>query len=147
MNRDNHRKLQVLTALDAEPLDRIRLVKTLFLVWHRAGEPDSGPFSFKPYLYRPCSFELYEALSSMQEEKLLAQAPHPNYRWSRYYITDRGRQVLENFPQPSADEAPNLRETAQWAAVQSFTSLLQKVYSEAPEFAGRSVVRTQAQPL
>jgi hypothetical protein len=39
---------QLVVALRAAPLDRIRLMKTAFLHWHRRGRPAEGPFTFRP---------------------------------------------------------------------------------------------------
>lgn len=114
------------------------LMKTLFLVWYRSGRPATGPFVFKPYHYGPCAFELYDTLASLQEERLITTTPH---RWGRYYLTEHGRnsEAPVQLPQP---EEKRITETAQWAAKQSFSSLLRHVYSEAPEYASCSVVAT-----
>src|SRR5262245_12129268 len=88
-------QVQILTALSAEPLDRIRLMKTLFLAWYRNGCPETGPFTFEPYLYGPCAFDLYTVLEDLERRGLIAQAPHTSSRWARYHLTEAGRRAVE----------------------------------------------------
>ena len=57
----------ILLALRKTPLDRIRLMKTLFLVWNRSGRSIAGYFEFEPYLYGPCSLEMYSVLDDLTE--------------------------------------------------------------------------------
>ena len=134
-------KAYILTALEKNPLDRVRLMKTMFLVWHRSGRPSTGPFSFEPYLYGPCAFDLYSALDKMELEGLLIQAPHPINRWAPYHLTDAGKTFLKSMKVIDAATKKVIREVADWAAGQSFHSLLDSVYREAPDFATRSVFR------
>lgn len=139
--RDSGRH-QILVALSEHPLDRLRLMKTLFLVWYRSGRPTSGPFLFCPYLYGPYSLDVYKTLFQLERAGLVVQAPHPIGRWGSYYLTEAGRDeavYAESYLDPESSR--RLKETARWAANQTFRSLLRVVYSEAPEFAARSVVR------
>ena len=80
---------QLLVALSGAALDRIRLMKTLFLVWYRHGRPPEGPFFFKPYLYGPCSFEVYRELDKLQAAGLVVQ-PNPSMQ-GRYFLTSAGQ--------------------------------------------------------
>lgn len=134
----NSRQAQILVALQVKPLDRIRLMKTLFLVWYRNGKPESGPFHFEPYLYGPCAFDLYATLEDMERHGLVIQAPHPINGWSPYYLTAKGQNVASNL---DLDEKETIAEIARWAANQDFQTLLREVYKEAPEYANRSVFR------
>lgn len=118
-------------------------MKTLFLVWYRGGRPQDGPFRFQPYLYGPCAFDLYAALEEMRRDGLIAQAAHPVSRLGRYFLTERGRNEASNMTL-DADIRRTIAETAQWAAQQSFRSLLDEVYGEAPEYAAQTVLREQA---
>lgn len=130
------KQAQIMLALKASPLDRIRLMKTLFLVWLRRGKPSAGPFTFEPYLYGPCSFALYATLREMESEGLIVQAPHTVYSRAPYYLTTKGQGLAAGLQADSTIE-----EVALWAAEQDFQSLLNQVYKEAPEFASRSVCR------
>jgi len=122
------KQAQIMLALKASPLDRIRLMKTLFLVWLRRGKPSAGPFTFEPYLYA--------TLREMESEGLIVQAPHTVYSRAPYYLTTKGQGLAAGLQADSTIE-----EVALWAAEQDFQSLLNQVYKEAPEFASRSVCR------
>lgn len=131
----------ILLALRATPLDRIRLMKTLFLVWYRRGQHIPDFFEFQPYLYGPCSFEVYSTLDGLSAERLIVQAPHPVQQWANYYLTQRGKAAAEE----AAKGAPpalrdQLQKVAQEVARLSFRELLRQVYREAPEFAAHSVL-------
>lgn len=132
---------QILSALEAAPLDRIRLMKTLFLVWHRSGRPTRGPFKFQPYLYGPCAFNLYSALENMRQRRLVAQAPHPINQRAPYFLTEAGKSAARSISALSDTERATIQSTARWAARQRFLSLLEQVYQEAPDYAVNSVVR------
>jgi hypothetical protein len=133
----------ILVALSGAALDRIRLMKTLFLVWYRSDDGEHGPFYFEPYLYGPCSFEVYRELDKLQSRGLIVQAPHPIAQRSRYHLTAAGRRVADTAAeQLGAKLSRELRDTARWSAELSFGSLLSAVYSEAPEFVARSIARS-----
>lgn len=131
---------QILTALQAAPLDRIRLMKTVFLVWHRSGRPQTGPFHFQPYLYGPCAFDLYTALEDMEHRGLIAQTPHPISRWASYYLTGAGKAEASRLTLECAQHVI-IADIARWAATQTFRSLLNQVYQEAPDYASNSILR------
>jgi hypothetical protein len=134
---------QALVALSTEPLDRIRLMKTIFLTWHRSGRPATGPFDFTPYLYGPCAFNLYSALNEMERRGLIVQ-PDKSYRnWASYYLTQRGQdEAKAAVARLDKREVELIRSIAQWARKMSFRGLLDAVYSEAPDYASESVLRT-----
>jgi hypothetical protein len=133
----------LLVALSAAPLDRLRLMKTAFLVWHRTGRPKAGPFHFEPYHYGPCAFDLYATLNELLGYRLIVQAS-PGVRWADYYLTEMGQREARDASRRLGHGATNrILETAAWASRQSFRSLLESVYSEAPDFATRSVLRRE----
>jgi uncharacterized protein YwgA len=131
----------ILAMLRISPLDRIHIMKALFLFQRRAGEiPDY--FHFEPYLFGPCSFEVYDALTALESEGLVVRPAHPTPQWVAYYLTERGEKEAE-----AAVRAldPQLRErleaVAQEVSQLGFYDLLKRVYEEAPEFAVNSVVK------
>lgn len=144
MNPSPLQQAQILSALQVTPLDRVRLMKTLFLFWHRSGRSAFGPFRFRPYLYGPCAFDLYAALDAMEARGLIVQAPHPVNRWAPFHITNAGRHLIlplaSEFP-PS--EQKRVSDIASWAAKQDFQSLLRHVYEEAPDYATESVFQSE----
>jgi len=136
----------ILLLLREKPLDRIRLMKALFLIWLRSGRNIPGFFEFVPYMYGPCSFDLYDEIDRAGQDRLLTQVPGPNPRWSPYYITERGKKAADQASQ-DADAATLrlVRAVAQEVSELNFHNLLQRVYAEAPDFATNTVVRALRQ--
>lgn len=132
---------QLLAALLAAPLDRLSLMKTLFLFWYRTGKRADGAFQFSPYLYGPYSPELYSVLEEMQASGLVIQSAHAVERWGKYYLTEAGRKAAISDKSLSAPLKQAIGEIATWANGQTFYTLLQQVYREAPEFATQSIVQ------
>ncbi len=142
---ESRAQAQILVAISGAALDRIRLMKTLFLVWYRGGKGQEGPFLFEPYLYGPCSFEVYRELEKLLNRGTIVQAPHSVPQWSRYHLAASGKEAANKDAALLGTQlATNLQDTAKWAAELSFRELLDAVYSEAPEFATRSVARSDS---
>ena len=135
----------ILLALHHKPLDRVRLMMALFLFWRRNRERLEEFFSFEPYLYGPCSFEVYRALEFLEREHLIVRLPQPIYEQAPYYLTPRGTQASVEFEAHLQTEMPGLldkfRSDVEEAAQLGFLSLLRKVYEDAPAYAARSVIR------
>lgn len=142
MVSDNRARLCILAALNAAPLDRIRLMKALFLAWHKQGQPTDGPFHFEPYLYGPFALDVYGELEAAKREGLIAQPSYPIDRRTPYYLTEKGRTAVMESQRREDVPWEMLTTYARWAAQQSFSSLLTQVYQEAPEFAQQSVFFT-----
>ena len=136
----------LLIVLWGKPLDRIRLMKALFLIWHRSGRDLKGFFEFVPYMYGPCSFELYDVLESAGRERLISQAPHPVPQWARYFLTARGASAAESVAR-GIDRSflTKIQSIAEEVESLGFYRLLQQVYQEAPDFALESVVTGRSQ--
>lgn len=62
-----------LAAAHQRPLDRIRLMKSLFLTWHRTERRLKDFYEFTPYLYGSCSFDLYRELEALLRERPLTE--------------------------------------------------------------------------
>lgn len=137
----------ILVILKKKPLDRIHIMKTLFLIWHRSKRKIRGYFCFEPYLYGPYSLEVYSELRSLLADGLAIQPPHPVQEWTNYYLTGKGRmranKVIEKFDPKIVSFIENIVEEISHL---TFFELLQKVYSEAPDFAANSVLREVIQP-
>lgn len=131
----------LLLLLRQRPLDRIRLMKALFLMWHRSGRKLEGFYEFTPYMYGPCSFDLYGELEHLQQTHLVSQAPHSIAQWALYYLTPVGENEASAV-QKKADEqtVEFVRSIAREVGSLGFHALLRKVYSEAPDFASRTVL-------
>lgn len=132
----------ILLSLKQVPLDRIHIMKALFLIWHRSDRNIKDYFSFLPYLYGPCSFEVYSALESLQADGLIVQPPHSIPQWVKYYLTERGKKEAEEAVKKASPDTLILIETvAEEASQLNFYELLRKVYTEAPDFAVNSMFR------
>lgn len=138
----------LLYALGQSSIDRIHLMKALFLPWYRLGKKIPNYFSFEPYLYGPCSFEVYSSLDQLLDEGLVAKIPSFNERWSKLRVTAAGQDRLrevQNAIEPGLATA--LRRSVSEIANLSLNDLLDRVYAEAPEFAIKSVYRPVLQRL
>lgn len=132
----------ILLALRQTPLDRIHIMKTLFLIWHRSGRKMTDYFRFEPYLYGPCSFEVYSVLESLQADGYIVQPPHPTPQWINYYLTEKGRKQAEEAANSASPETLRFIETVvKEVSELNFYGLLRKVYAEAPDFAVNSMFR------
>ena len=132
----------ILLALQESPLDRLHLMKVLFLTWHRYGRNIPGYFRFEPYLYGPCSFETYSVLERLSNEQHLAQPPHPVQQWAKYYLTDKGKRVANEARDRVNPEVLRVLDgVVREVSALGFSKLLTRVYAEAPDFAVNSVVR------
>ena len=124
------------------PLDRVQLMKALFLVWRRSKIDMPGFYKFVPYLYGPFSPELYAALDEAIAQGLVIQDSERPRKWAAYQVTDAGRKradaVRQRAPRAVTDAT---RTIAEEVGKLSFHELLDVVYSEAPEFTTRSLVR------
>lgn len=132
----------ILLALKERPLDRLHLMKALFLTWHRSGRDVRDYFRFEPYLYGPCSFETYRVLEDLSKEQLVTQQVQAVQQWARYYLTDKGKHAaVEAFKRADPNVLELLQKAVREVSALSFSKLLAKVYDEAPDFAVNSVVR------
>jgi hypothetical protein len=116
-------------------------MKALFLIWHRSGRKIEAFYEFIPYMYGPCSFDLYRELAAAEREKLVIQAPHMMSRWARYFLTQRGKDVATQARQKIDHSSLALiQSVAEEVASAGFHDLLRRVYAEAPDFATQSVI-------
>ncbi len=61
----------LLLILREKPLDILRLMKGLFLIWNRSGRQIDGFYKFVPYKYGPYSSELYTELKLAKRDQLV----------------------------------------------------------------------------
>ncbi|HST56081.1 MAG TPA: hypothetical protein VLJ42_09340 [Solirubrobacteraceae bacterium] len=130
-------------------LDPIRFQKGLFLFAKRARVPAQSKYVFKPYDYGPMSAAIYRDLDQLVDEGLLKRVPVPGKRWSRYKsikVTFReGQRILKQAEhEQHLDAARELFKIKQDVASVGFNELLERVYSEHPDFAVNSIFRRSA---
>lgn len=127
-------------------LDPVRVQKGLFLFSRLPGVPVRSKYEFKPYAYGPMSAEIYVDLDRLVDEGLLERLPVPGKRWSRYKATTvtfgEGERLLEQAADEQLlDAARELFEIKHEVSSVGFSELLERVYTEYPEFAVNSVFR------
>jgi hypothetical protein len=128
-----------------EPLDRIRVMKGLFLLSQET--PDlNGLFHFDPYLYGAVSFEVYDDLRELQREGLVATtAEYTNERWNRYYLTHKGitetKKLEKRFTKSMLGSVQSVK---RYVSSKQTYELLKEIYAKYPKFAEKSVIRFSA---
>jgi len=132
----------ILLVLKQASLDRIHIMKAAFLIWHRSGRNIPDYFEFIPYLYGPCSFEVYSVLGDLQTDGFILQPPHPLPRWVNYHLTDKGKREAEQATKRTPhDTLRVIGQVCKEISHLGFFGLLQRVYAEAPDFAVNSMFR------
>lgn len=127
-------------------LDPIRFQKGLFLFAKRATAPEQSKYTFKPYDYGPMSAGIYSDLDGLVEEGLLERVPVSGKQWSRYRPSSRtfreGRRLLKQAEREKLlDAARELFEIKQAVSKMGFGELLERVYTDYPEYAANSIFR------
>lgn len=122
-------------------LDRVRIVKGLFLLGQESPEPLENFYSFYAYLYGPFSDEIYYDLDELIEENLMARDLNIPPSWSQYRLTDKGRdRTIELWKALSKPIQQKLDEITKTVQSMSFSKLLTYVYNKYPDFAKESVL-------
>lgn len=127
-------------------LDPVRFQKGLFLFARRAAVPARSRYMFKAYDYGPMSPGIYRDLDRLVADGLLERVPVHGKSWSRYKpskITFReGERILKRAEDEQLlDAARELFQIKQDVSSLRFNELLERVYSEHPEFAVNSIFR------
>jgi hypothetical protein len=143
--------LVLLAALEGAPhgLDPVRLQQSMFLFSRCPGLPPRSKYAFEPGVYGPISDELYEDLDLLVGEQLLEPVPVRGAHWSQYKPIDatfeRARRILRQAEADDlVDATRQLAEIKQYVSSVGFGELLERVYTEHPEFALNSVFHRAA---
>jgi len=76
----------------AAPVDPIRIMKGLFLFGMEKRTELREFYVFEPYLYGPCSFQVYSDLRDLVADGEVDElALSPFHRWSYYRLMERGK--------------------------------------------------------
>lgn len=122
-------------------LDRVRIVKGLFLLSQESPESLENFYRFYPYLYGPFSDEIYSDLDELIEENLIATDLNIPPSWSQYRLTDNGtsraKKLWKALSKPIQKMLTEIAKTVQSL---SFSKLLIYVYGKYPEYAKESVL-------
>jgi uncharacterized protein YwgA len=124
-----------------DSIQPIQLQKTLFKFAMEAGVDSNEAYSFEPYNWGPCSFEIYADLEELREKGLIRAVPSGR-GWSLYQLTDEGKEEAERIAKTAAKEQlEKLRQIKKWVEERSFSQLLRDVYYQYPEFAEKSMFK------
>jgi uncharacterized protein YwgA len=82
------------TGTTCEPVDgSLRIMKELFIISREAGVEDF--YSFVPYRYGPCSFQVYRDLDDLRNLGLVMQMPISGSQYKRYSLTTMGADIAK----------------------------------------------------
>ncbi|RSN76686.1 hypothetical protein [Candidatus Methanodesulfokora washburnensis] len=124
-----------------ELLSPIQIMKGLFLIKQELKLEDF--YEFEPYLYGPCSFEVYQDLELLSKERLITQVPSGG-RWFYYKITPLGRGKIREISKAMDEKlAQGILEIKKLITRKSIFELLQYVYNKYPEYAKKSIINLE----
>jgi len=123
-----------------EPIrGRIKLMKELFILGQTI-KPQIF-YEFVPYLYGPCSFELYEDLEVLTRERLVDIFDEYKDGHGLYSLTKEGvektQKIFDSLDKAITDKINQIKIELNQL---SFMDLLKKIYNEYPDFAKKSMV-------
>jgi len=123
-----------------EPIrGRIKLMKELFVLGQTI--KPSNFYKFVPYLYGPCSFELYEDLETLTQERLVDIFDEYRDGHGLYSLTKEGteksKKIFDSLDKAISDKINQIKGELNQL---SFLDLLKKIYKEYPDFAKKSMV-------
>lgn len=133
--------LAFLYACKKEPVEStIRLMKLLFLFTEKMKtNTPSGFYKFIPYLYGPCSFNVYKDLITLEKEKMISV--NKNARWEIFTITKYGESLIE----ASLQDFPKIiEEIKSEFNSMPLMALLKYVYTNYPFFAKNTIIDTSS---
>ncbi len=116
-------------------------MKGLFLFKMKLQDRLEDFYNYAPYLYGPCSFEIYNDLLRLRLAGLVDEYSRPFSRWSYYRLSERGqeraRALMKDAP---PDFLESLKRIKAKVTSLSFLGLLKEVYGQYPEYAKESVI-------
>lgn len=122
-------------------VDRIRLMKGMFLFQEEGDAPPEVDYDFQPYDYGPFTREVYEDLEELSRQGQIIEARDGK----SYRATADGCSRIDDLVSHSLGLDPPAVEYLQNLRVElgdlSFRHLLKRVYDAHPESAARSVAK------
>ena len=134
----------LLTFIDL-PIDKkqsivspIQLMKGMFLIKNEL--KISKFYEFEPYLYGPCSFEIYSDLISLLENNLIDTVDTP-FSWRYFRTTNVGSEkanlIIKNLDSKTVKKISDIKK---FVIKKSFLELLEHVYKKYPEYTKNSII-------
>jgi uncharacterized protein YwgA len=124
-----------------ELISPIQIMKGMFLIKQELKLENF--YEFEPYLYGPCSFEIYHDLELLTKERLISQIPSGR-RYFYYKITPLGKDKIMNTSKVIDENlAKGILEIKKLIAEKSILELLQYIYSKYPEYTKNSIINLE----
>ena len=126
----------LLLAIGYGMLEPVQVQKLMFMFAQKEDTlPADEGYDFVPYDWGPCSFNIYKDIDDLIENGGVERVKSSG-GWSRYVLTDEGRECLTQLI-ASADEhlLNRLSHWREWVKERAFRKLLIDVYQEYPEYA------------
>lgn len=125
----------------AEPIDRIRIQKAMFLFAQLSKAPAAQKYDFKPYHYGPFSYAIYPDLEELAREGMARAEVGPINSIS-YSLTSAGQTEVAALRSRLPNESVVfLRSLRDWVMQRTFRQLLTDIYRLYPEYAVNSIFR------
>ena len=125
----------LLLAIGDGTIEPVQVQKLMFLFAKESDVPEDEAYSFVPYDWGPCSFDIYSDLDDLINSEVVDRYS-TSRGWNCYGLTEKGRQLTAELI-ASADRTclNKLGDLRNWVRGQSFRSLLRSVYERYPEYA------------
>jgi len=120
----------------------IQIMKAMFLMKQELNLSEF--YEFKPYLYGPCSFDIYFDLSDLDKKGLIDTIPTLQ-GWKYYKITEKGKIVAKEFiGEEDRIVIDKILEVKKKVLSKSFLELLRYIHERYPEYAKNSIINIGA---
>jgi hypothetical protein len=122
--------------------DPIRIQKGMFLLSEEGGLNRSERYTFIPYNYGACSFDIYRDLDALVEAGLIERSQEPWASWPTYRPTAAGQKNAAALMHAASNKTIEyLRKTKLRLFKQSFVEMLREIYKAYPKYAVKSLVK------
>ena len=117
-------------------IDRIRIMKGIFLFQAETDAPTAVNYTFRPYDYGPFTPEIYRDLEALTGAGYIVESSGG----SAYRATQQGREHLATLKFPPKPQQALMEKRVEVLDL-NFRELLKRVYSAHPKSASRSVAK------
>lgn len=124
---------------DKKITNPIQVMKGIFLICKEI-EAFKNLYKFEPYLYGPCSFEIYFDLRQLIVKGIVQEHTQEIHYWSLYSLTGSGeeiaKEIIQKIPKESLEKISDIKKTI---TKLPFIELLRFIYRKYPDYAGKSI--------
>jgi len=120
-------------------IDPVRIMKGVFLICKEI-EEFKNSYMFEPYLYGPCSFEIYSDLRQLMAKGIVQEHAQEIHYWSLYSLTNTGEEIAQQIVRKISKELlTKISDIKQTITRLSFIDLLKFIYRKYPDYAKKSI--------